>query len=284
MEFSSETPFAVRLPAVMPSLLKSEAQVVAFFAEEADRVVDFTAQEVADAVGVSRATVIRACQSLGYRGYPQLRVALARDLVSDDLAPRATEGMLGSVQGMLDEVARSVPFIASALSDETLTAVVERLLGARRILCAANGFSGAVALDFAMRLATMGVPAEFVADALAQQFSAAQLTSEDCCFLVSATGQNELTIRTAEAAREAGATVIVLTSSSRSALAERADLVVMAVPIADSFRLELERTSRIAQVILVEALVRLVVQGMGQAESGARRSRIAPVVAANLAD
>src|SRR5690606_32591993 len=107
---------------------------------------------------------------------------------------------------------------SSALTDETLDDVVERLLSARRIVCAANGFSGAVALDFAMRLSAMGVPAEYVADSLAQQFVAAQLTADDCCFLVSATGQNELTLRTAELARESGATVIALTSSPRSEL------------------------------------------------------------------
>lgn len=284
VDFSSDVPFAMRLPMVMPTLLKSEAAVAAFFAESPDAVVDFTAQEVADAAGVSRATVIRTCQSLGYRGYPQLRVGLARELSRDEVVVRPAEGALGTIQAMLDEVARSVPFIASALSDETLDAVVDRLLGARRIVCAANGFSGAVALDLAMRLAAMGVPAEFVADSLAQQFTAAQLSADDCCFLVSATGQNELTLRTAELARNAGATVIALTSSPRSELAARADLTVVAAPIADSFRQELEQTSRIAQVVLVEALVRLVIERMGDGEAASRRARIVPVIAANLSD
>lgn len=284
MEFSNDAPFGTRLSLVLPSLLKSEATVAAYCLEHADSVVDLTAQEVADAVGVSRATVIRTCQSLGYRGYPQLRVALARDLSRDDAASPPAEGALGTVKGMLEEVARSVPFIASALTDETLEAVVDRLLGARRILCAANGFSSAVTLDVSMRLAAMGLPAEHVTDALAQQFTAAQLAPDDCCFLVSATGQNELTLRTAQLAREAGATVIVLTSSPRSELATRADLTMVAAPIADSFRKELEQTSRIAQVVLVEALVRLVVIRMGSAEAEARRARVVPVVAANLSD
>lgn len=284
MEFANEVPFGTRLSLVAASLLKSEAAVAAFCVEHAERVVEFTAQEVADAVGVSRATVIRTSQSLGYRGYPQLRVALARDLTRDDAPAEREEGPLGTVRGMLDEVARSIPFVASALDDATLGEVADRLLGANRILCAANGFSSAVALDFSLRLAALGLPAEYVADALAQQFTAAQLTADDCCFVVSATGQNELTLTTADLAREAGATVIALTASPRSHLASRASLVVVAAPVAEGFRRELEQTSRIGEVVLVEALVRLLITRMGPAEAEARRARIVPVVAANLTD
>lgn len=284
MEFSNDAPFSTRLSLVMPSLLKSEAAVATYCLENAESVVDFTAQEVADAVGVSRATVVRTCQSLGYRGYPQLRVALARDLSRDQPPPEPAEGSLGTVRGMLAETARSLPFIDAALSEEALDAVVDRVLNSRRIVCAANGFSSAVALDLSLRLSAMGVPAEYVSDALAQQFTAAQLTPHDTCFLVSATGQNELTLRMARLARGAGASVIALTSSPRSELATRADLAIVTAPIADSFRKELEQTSRVAQVVLVEALVRLVIMRMGPGEADARRARVTPVVAENLAD
>src|SRR5690606_2775281 len=100
VEFGAETPLAVRLPMLLPSLLRSEATVAAYFAESAEEDVVLTAQEVADAVGVSRATVIRTCQSLGYRGYPQLRVALARDLTRDDAVSPPAVGSLGSGKAM----------------------------------------------------------------------------------------------------------------------------------------------------------------------------------------
>ena len=82
-----------------------------------------------------------------------------------------------------------------------------------------------------MRLAAMGLAGEFVADYVAQQFTAAQLTAEDVCFVVSASGQNEATLRVAEIARNAGATVIALCSFPRSPLAAIAHSTLIAVPV-----------------------------------------------------
>ncbi|WP_454296841.1 hypothetical protein [Salana multivorans] len=41
--------------------------------EQSDEVVGMTVAQVAAAAGVSRATVLRVCPSLGYTGYPDLR-------------------------------------------------------------------------------------------------------------------------------------------------------------------------------------------------------------------
>ena len=69
-----------RIATVVNSLQPSERRVVDHIIGDLDGVVEMTAQDLADRTGVARSTVIRTCQTLGYRVFPQLRVALTREL------------------------------------------------------------------------------------------------------------------------------------------------------------------------------------------------------------
>ncbi|MGO1838580.1 MAG: MurR/RpiR family transcriptional regulator, partial [Candidatus Microbacterium stercoravium] len=74
-----------RVRAAASALGPSEGRVAAVIMERPDEVVEWSAAEVAEAAGTSTATVIRACQSLGFRGFQHVRLELAR---SAPLAPR----------------------------------------------------------------------------------------------------------------------------------------------------------------------------------------------------
>ena len=75
-----EAPPSVRISALAQSFQPSERRVADAIVADPAGAVECTAQQLADQVGVGRASVIRTAQTLGYEGYPQLRVALARDL------------------------------------------------------------------------------------------------------------------------------------------------------------------------------------------------------------
>ena len=64
---------------LLPSLLPAEQAVASVLLERAAQVVELSSQQVAELSGASRATVVRTCQSLGFTGYQQLRVLIARD-------------------------------------------------------------------------------------------------------------------------------------------------------------------------------------------------------------
>ena len=76
----ADAPPSVRIAALAPSLQPSERRVADLIAADLAAAVERTAQQLADEVGVGRASVIRTAQTLGYEGFPQLRVALAREL------------------------------------------------------------------------------------------------------------------------------------------------------------------------------------------------------------
>ncbi|WP_243229320.1 MurR/RpiR family transcriptional regulator [Microbacterium sp. CIAB417] len=272
----ADAPPTTRIAMLAPSMQPSERRVAEAIATDVDLAVERTAQEIADAVGVGRATVIRTAQTLGYDGYPQLRVALARERATVAPAPDDTADatMLGALRGAVDRFSARLAQTVSAITEEDLTAFVDELDASTRLLVAANGLSAPVGADLAMRLTSAGRPAEYVADTLGQQITASLLGPGSACLVVSGSGVNRASIDVMTAARESGARVLAITSFPRSPVAEIADVALVVAPINDSFRDELLHTSRAALMLVTESVVGLLVRRRGDSATAAQAATL----------
>ncbi|RJT87717.1 MurR/RpiR family transcriptional regulator [Cryobacterium melibiosiphilum] len=276
----SGAPITVRVAAVRNTLQPTERRVADLIVSEPELVVELTAQQVADRVGVARSSVVRASQSLGYRGYPQLRMALAGELGAHDSFDHG-EGAIGRLRTVMDRTARALNNSTSLLDVDELEGAIDLIARARRVFVVANGLSASVASNLATRLTSIGRSAEIVPDAVSQQIAARQLTPDDVCVVVSGTGTNEFSLRTAAAAVSAGANVIAITSFQKSDLTGLAHRVLVVAPA--SFRDELEHYSRVAQAAFVEALVDLVAEVFADRAQHAR-GLVLEILSDNLGD
>jgi DNA-binding MurR/RpiR family transcriptional regulator len=258
---------------LLPSLLPTEQAVASVLLAQSNEIVELSSQQVADLAGASRATVVRTCQSLGFTGYQQLRVLLARDAAyapegvaapDDGTAPAvARPGAAGIVSDAFGHVAAAVVGMVALLDDAAVERAVEALAGARRVLVAGNGLSAPLALDAAARFTAIGRPAEAPMDVIGQQIAARLLGPEDVLLVVSGSGSNAASLRAAEAAVEAGATVVAITAFARSPLAQVAGVCLVVTMPDLTFRDEITLTSRLPQAILVEGLVAALTDRLG---------------------
>ena len=273
-----------RIATVLNSLGPSERRVVELIVDDAEGVLELTAQELADRASVARSTVIRTCQSLGYRGYPQLRVALTRQLAQfGGRVEDYGESALGRIRSDIDTLAASLSQIASALTETAVEQAVVTLTGATRLLALANGLSSPLASDLAMRLTAVGRPTEFVADSIGQQIAARQLGATDAAVIISGSGANESSLKAARSVQQAGAALIVVTSFAASPLVSLADVALVVAPAHGSFRHELEHTSRVPHVILLESLVEVVAVRLGE-RARITRSSVLEILSDNLSE
>lgn len=278
---SPDAPPTARIVALGPALQPSERRIVEAIADDIGGAVERTAQELADVVGVGRASVIRAAQSLGYEGYPQLRVALAQELALGASAAATDDGtLLGALRAGVDRFGARLGHIMSALTEEAVDAFVAALDGADRVLVIANGLSAPLGLDMMLRLNSVGRPAEQLADALAQQISARQLGAGSVCLVLSGSGANRATLTGMTAARESGARVLLVTSFARSAAVELADIALVIPPVDGSFRDELIHTSRAGLMLVNEGIVGLLVARRGERGREARAAALSVLGAA----
>ena len=274
---------SAHIRSLLPSLLPTERAVAAVFLDQPDAVVEMSSQQVAEAAGASRATVVRTCQSLGYSGYQQLRVLLARDAgPRRGPAAPAPHGPGPIVASTFQQVADSVPGMLALLDHADVARAVEALATARRVLVIGNGLSAPLAADTAGRFGGIGRPAEAPPDAIAQQIAARQLGAEDVA-LVIGSGANEASLRVAAAASRGGAKVITLTSFASSALTEIATLSLVIAPSGVSFRDELAHTSRVAYLLFAEVFAAAVAAERG-ADAVRARAHALEVVSDNLGE
>lgn len=273
----ADTRPSARIAALAPSLQRTERLVVETIERDRVRAVELTAQQLADWAGVGRTSVIRAAQSLGYEGYPQLRVALVQELAAEGSQQHEHTEIEGGESSALGTLRRRVSHVGSRLVDTVSVVtpdVVDRFLETLdrpgRLLVIANGLSGPLGLALVMRLNTLGRAVEYHTDPISQQIAARQLGTTGTCLVVSGSGANRATLEAMQAAKDGNAQVVAITSFANSPITALADLALVFPPINDSFQDELIHTSRAALMLITEELVELYADRLADRGHSAR--------------
>jgi DNA-binding MurR/RpiR family transcriptional regulator len=279
MQFSQADPpigttvSAIR--ALSSTLAPSELRVAEVCMTRAAEVAWWSVADVAENASTSTATVIRACQNLGFKGFQHLRMLLLRDLGAAGNGTAAEPG--AGVQGvsdlhtMFNAVCADLSGALAPLNPAMLDDAVSALVSAGRVLIVGNGSSAPSAAAFAFSLAFRGRPAEAPMDVVAQQIAAQNLRKGDACVAVSSSGMNAFTLPPAAAAKESGATVIGVTSYARSTLLEICDIGLV-VGNANSLWDNHEEGSAIVQLTFLMGLQRLVSKSRADSDMATERS------------
>ncbi|MGU3434942.1 MurR/RpiR family transcriptional regulator [Actinomycetes bacterium M1A6_2h] len=266
---------------MVPSLLPTEQAVAQVFLDRSSDVIDMSSQQVADAAGASRATVVRTCQSLGYSGYQQLRVLLTRD--AGTVASPTDTVPQNIVRRAFSHVAESMSTMTALLDDGDLDRVVQALATAVSTVVIGNGLSAPLASDAAARLSAMGLRVAAPVDVIAQQIASRMLGPSDVLLVFSGSGSTASSLRPAQIGRRVGALVVVVTAFARSPIALEADVALVVGMGASDFRAEVTATSRIPQFILLEGLVAAVFDVVGESAASHHAANL-EVIGENLSD
>jgi len=243
-----------RLRTALPVLGPSERRVAEVLIAHREEVVEWSTAEVAAAAQTSPATVIRACQNVGFRGFQHLRLELARS------APEAPVPGSDPVAQLVGEAVDVLSVTRDSLDAEAFERTVRALLRAPRVVLVGSGFSAPPVLDASMRFATAGRPVEAPGDVLAQQFAARSLGPQDVCLAVSYSGANAHTLQACAAAREGGATVVAVTSFTRSPLVRLTDVALVTGAVDQAHDVD-PALSRLGHSLVLHALsVRLLAE------------------------
>ncbi|MFI0418372.1 MurR/RpiR family transcriptional regulator [Spongiactinospora sp. 9N601] len=242
------------------TLNSSEARVLAYVLARPDQVVDSSLAEIAAEIGTATSTVVRACQSAGFTGFQDLKLALAKDIALRDEQVVHSAGI--GVETSAAQLVRRILFAtAQTLRDavETVDApalegAIEKTMFASRILVVGNGASASPAQDAAYRLSALGYWAIAPQGAIEQHLAATRLSSGDVALLFSHTGRTVETITTAREAARAGAALISITSFAASPLVEVSDFALVAGGPDQGLQLE-ALTSRSTHLAVFDALL-----------------------------
>ncbi len=261
-----------RMRAAYPSLPPSERKVVDFILTNFTEVIRMTLAELAQHSGVSDATVVRLCRSLGYNNFLELKIALTRTmddssrLIHDDV--KEDDSSAAVARKVFQTAIQAVQDTLQVLDEQAFERAVDLLHNAGRILIAGVGTSGPLAHELYNRLIRLHMNCHVHTDIYLQMVEAALMTGQDVVVLISQNGTTAGPIRTAAEARRKGAKIIVITGNSVSELSELADVILLTV----SHETRLDTIdSRVAQHALIQALyVALAMRMMNAANESER--------------
>ena len=246
-----------RLRGLQPSLSKAERRVAAHVLAEPEALLAKAINEVAAASAVSEATVMRFCRTLGYSGYQEFKIALARDrltplqtLLEDVKASDAPSTVVRKVFGLNIQTLQDT---LDVLDPAAMARAVELLRDARQILLIGVGTSAPIVLDAYNKFLRLGLPVRAQTDSHLQMMEAALLGKGDVVLAVSHSGSTIDPIDTIDTAARAGARIIAITNNSLSPITKVSDVVLVTASSETRYRAE-ALASRLAQGAIVDAL------------------------------
>ncbi|HEY0615517.1 MAG TPA: MurR/RpiR family transcriptional regulator [Candidatus Elarobacter sp.] len=247
----------VRLQGAYSGLRAAEQRVADFILKHPDELIYLTVTELAERTNTSESTVVRLCQKIGYKGYQEFKIVLARDLVEptteihsaiepgDDLATITSKVFHANAQALRDTL--------EVLDEEQLKRAVAALAGASRVEIYGVGGSSPLAIDAYHKLIKLGVSALALSDGDLMAMSSSLLGPEDAALGISHTGASRDVTDALGRAKSNGATTICITHRPSSPITKVSDIVLVTAAQQTAFRSDAS-SSRIAQLTIIDVL------------------------------
>jgi RpiR family carbohydrate utilization transcriptional regulator len=255
----------IRLRGLYPSLKTALRKVADVILRQPEMAIYASVNEVAAMAAVSEATVMRFCRILGFKGFQDFKIALAREMVIP--SPRLPEEVVGEDDAAL---VRKVFQTSGAALQDTLEILeigamreaAQLLLQARQVMVVGVGGSGPAVAYAGNRFLLLGLKAYMYTDFYLMLMAVSQLSREDVVLAISNLGTTREIVETVGIAREKGARVMCITNNSLSPLA-RACHPTLVTASREMTLPEEAVASLVCQISILDALFALITQAKG---------------------
>jgi DNA-binding MurR/RpiR family transcriptional regulator len=203
-------------------------------------------------IGISESTMVRFVRKLGFPGYQQFRICLARETVPVDESEAFNQG-LDSVEVALSSTRRTLDETFSQMNHNTVKKAGNLIAKCRRLYFAGMGGSGIIAEDMYHRFINTGIPCHFSVDFHTQLLLASQSREEDVAVVFCHTGIDVDAIAIAEEYKRQNCPIIVVTCKPKAPINKYAKVSLFITNTQPSPIVEIY-SERIASMVLIDAL------------------------------
>ena len=262
-----QTGTLIRLRGLYPSLKTALRKVADVILRQPEMAIYASVNEVAAVAAVSEATVMRFCRILGFKGFQDFKIALAREMVIP--SPRFHEDAGGEGEDEVDSVRQVFQTNGVALQNtleileiEAMKEAAQLLLTAGQVMVVGVGGSGPAVTYAGNRFLLLGLKAYLCTDFYLMLMAASMLSRGDVVLAISNLGTTREIVETVGIAREREARVICITNNSLSPLARIANPVLVTASREVTLP-EDAVASLICQIAILDALCALIALARG---------------------
>jgi DNA-binding MurR/RpiR family transcriptional regulator len=222
-----------RIRAERPGMSKSFARLADFLLDSYIQSAFMTASELAHALDLDAATVVRFAQNLGYPGFPKLQREIRARVLADLLVRPEQAGVADSVPGVVAEAMRELSLALEqtriSLDTDAMALLVEKLGEARRVVVLAENPAQAAAYNLVHFLEQGGFPIYIARSGVADLARTVHTaTPQDLLLALEVSGQAAYIARALEQARQKGLQTAAILGAASLASARNADIVLAA--------------------------------------------------------
>ncbi|MBE6954824.1 MAG: MurR/RpiR family transcriptional regulator [Ruminococcaceae bacterium] len=220
----------------MSSLSKGQKLIANYILEYYDKAAFMTASKLGKTVQVSESTVVRFAVELGYEGYPEMQRAL-QEMIRNKLTSvqriEVANDRFGQNDVLSTVLHSDIDKIRSTLEKidrATFDKAVDLIMGANKIYILGVRSSAALAsfLGFYMNLMFDNVRLVHTTSVSEMFEQVVKVAPGDVVLGISFPRYSSRTVKAMRFCHDSGATVIALTDTMQSPIAENADLVLAA--------------------------------------------------------
>lgn len=237
---------------------QTERKIAAFMHDNLDMAMHSTLIELADAIGVSDASVVRFTKSIGYKGFQEFKINAALECIPSNELYNPSLKPTDSVQDLCNKIfsmeISALTRTKNSLDTDTLKKVAEVMAKANRILFTGTGGSMIVAKDAQHKFLKVGIQAYCSEDKDIQLMEASLLGKDDVLLAISHSGNNLHVLSVEEKAKMGNATIVALVSYGKNKISEMADYTLNSMSEKTIFQSESVST-RLAQLAIIDCLV-----------------------------
>ncbi len=210
------------------SFFEQEKKIASYIIQNHKEVVNMTIGELAEASGVSVATVSRFCKKCGVDSFHHLKVGLAKEIVETDENVTVSNDISmkdipQSLQNILANKIEELKQTVNMIDAKQLEKILKLIRKAGRVHFVAVGNTIPAALDGAYKFNEIGIPSTTTTIWESQLFEAMTLKKGDVLIAISNSGESKKVVKMVKAAKKAGAATIGITNNPRSTIGKEAD-------------------------------------------------------------
>jgi len=257
----------IRIKEMIDDLNPSEKKIADYILKNSKVISDLTIKDLSKRSGSSQSAVVRLCKILGYKGYKEFRIMIAKDTVTfnedDDMYTdiKLKDNLSTIIKNISYNNKKSIDNTMDVLSEESVAKATVVISKADRIDFYGIGASYIIALDAFQKFTRINKNVRTTSDSHMQVEFASNLKKGDVAIAISYSGETKDTFDSIMVAKKAGATTISITKFGINSISNVCDINLFVLSPEITFRSG-AMSSRIAQLNVIDILFTAVASCM----------------------
>lgn len=250
----------VRIESLMESFTPSEKKLANYIIGNLDTISNLSTAELADYAGTSPSSVIRFSRKLGYEGFGELKISIAKDVALNNLneekvyeAVTINDSIIETINKIARQNINAIEDTVKLIEEDSISNAIEAMKSAKHIYLFGAGASGLVAKDLQYKLVRINIPASMYMDSHTQLASAANINKDEVAIGISHSGKTLETYKSLEMAKKGGAKTISITKYGNNPVSDICDINIFTTGVEKGLRAG-AIASRIAQLTIIDIL------------------------------